>query len=59
MAGGGLGQVAEMFRKPILSTNIMPISMSKSLPNGLFMTKKLYNIKKKFFFTKKFFFQKL
>ena len=53
MAGGGLGQVAEMFRKPILSTNIMPISMSKSLSNGLFMTKKLYNVKKKKFFSYK------
>lgn len=46
-AGGGLAQVAEILRKPMLSTNILPISMSKSLPNGLFITKKLIQKKKK------------
>lgn len=46
LAGGGLAQVAEIFRKPVLDTNVMPISDTRSLHKNLFLTKKIYDLNK-------------
>jgi putative glycosyltransferase (TIGR04372 family) len=52
-AGGGITAVAQLFRRPIVSVNIVPVKFCQSYPPNLFIPKKLWSVERHSFLSMK------